>query len=133
MDDLRTEIRGARHRLERETVTGPALDEVMERAEEHLARLPETVPATIAPEPAEAVEWHVGARGRSRSRGWEGRIAALERGGRRATLEVGGMRVTVGVEDEVAMSQRRRLRAGLRSTALGALEDAPDAEHQLRW
>jgi DNA mismatch repair protein MutS2 len=101
VDDLRTEIRGARHRLERETVTGPALDEVMERAEEHLARLPETAPATIAPEPAEAVEWHVGARARSRSRGWEGRIAALERGGRRATLEVGGMRVTVGVEDLV--------------------------------
>ena len=35
------------------------------------------------------------------SGGWEGRIAALERGGRRATLEAGGMRVTVDVDDLV--------------------------------
>jgi len=101
VDDLRSEIRGARRRLERETVTAPALDEVMERAEAHLARLPESTPAPVAPEPAEPVDWRVGARARSLSRGWEGRIAALERGGRRATLEVGGMRVTVGVEDLV--------------------------------
>ena len=45
--------------------------------------------------------WQLGERARSRSGGWEGRIAALERGGRRATLEAGGMRVTVDVEDLV--------------------------------
>src|SRR5665811_2407016 len=33
VEDLRAEIRGARRRLERETVTAPALDEVMERAD----------------------------------------------------------------------------------------------------
>jgi dsDNA-specific endonuclease/ATPase MutS2 len=41
----------------------------------------------------------VGERARSRSGGWFGRIAALERGGGRATLEAGGMRVTVEVDD----------------------------------
>jgi DNA mismatch repair protein MutS2 len=40
-------------------------------------------------------------RARSRTRGWDGRIAALDRGGRRATLEVGGMRVTVETDDLV--------------------------------
>ena len=35
------------------------------------------------------------------SGGWEGRIAALEKGGRRGTLEAGGMRVTVEVDDLV--------------------------------
>ncbi len=101
VDDLRAEIRGAQRRLERETVTAPALDEVLERAEEQLARLPAPAPAPAAPEAAGTVEWRVGARARSRSRGWEGRVVALERGGRRATLEVGGMRVSVGVDDLV--------------------------------
>jgi DNA mismatch repair protein MutS2 len=101
VDDLRAEIRGAQRRMERETVTAPALDAVMERAEEHLARLPEPAPAPVAAAPAELVDWRVGERARSRTRGWEGRVVALERGGRRATLEVGGMRVTVGVEDLV--------------------------------
>jgi DNA mismatch repair protein MutS2 len=41
----------------------------------------------------------VGERARSRAGGWEGRIAALERGGRRATLEAGGMRVSVPVDE----------------------------------
>jgi len=101
VDDLRAEIRGAQRRLERETVTAPALDEVLERAEEQLARLPAPAPAPAAPEAAGTVEWRVGARARSRSRGWEGRVVALERGGRRATLEVGGMRVSVGIDDLV--------------------------------
>jgi dsDNA-specific endonuclease/ATPase MutS2 len=43
--------------------------------------------------------WQLGDRARSRSGGWEGRIAALEKGGTRATLEAGGMRVSVAVED----------------------------------
>src|SRR6185436_6546 len=45
--------------------------------------------------------WRIGERARSVSAGWEGRIAALERGGRRVTLETGGMRVTVAAEDLV--------------------------------
>jgi DNA mismatch repair protein MutS2 len=101
VDDLRAEIRGARHRLERETVTAPALDEVIQRAEEKLARLPEPAPAPAAEVPAAPVDWRVGARARSRTRGWEGRVVALERGGRRATLEVGGLRVTVDIADLV--------------------------------
>jgi DNA mismatch repair protein MutS2 len=43
----------------------------------------------------------VGERARSVSGGWEGRVAALERGGQRATLEAGGLRVTVDVDDLV--------------------------------
>jgi DNA mismatch repair protein MutS2 len=51
--------------------------------------------------PAEPSRWKVGDRARSRSGGWEGRIAALEKGGRRGTLEAGGMRVSVDVDDLV--------------------------------
>ena len=43
--------------------------------------------------------WQLGERARSRSGGWEGRIAALERGGKRATLESGGMRISVPTDD----------------------------------
>ncbi len=91
-----------REALERETVTGPALDEALARAEGELARLPagdETDGA--APEPYVERHWRLGERARSLSGGWEGRIAALERGGKRATLEAGGMRVTVDVADLV--------------------------------
>jgi len=98
VDELRAEIRGARRRLERETVTAPALDEVVARAEERLARLP--APEPVAPGlPAGPVQWSVGARARSRAAGWEGRIVALERGGRRATIEVGGVRVSAATEE----------------------------------
>ena len=101
VDDLRAEIRGARRRLERETVTAPALDEVMERAEEQLSRLPQAAPAPVVAAPSEPIEWRVGERARSQARGWEGRVVALDRSGRRATLEVGGMRVTVALTDLV--------------------------------
>jgi DNA mismatch repair protein MutS2 len=101
VEGLRAEIRTSRERLERETVTAPALDEALERAEAGLDQLPVT--EAPAPEPEAPVErtWRLGERARSRSGGWEGRIAALERGGRRATLEAGGLRVTVDVEDLV--------------------------------
>ena len=99
VDDLRTEVSTSRRRLERETVTAPALEASVARAESTLARLPE---APRTPQPAAAParrRWRVGDRVRSRSGGWEGRIAALERGGARASLEAGGMRVSVPVED----------------------------------
>ena len=100
VEDLRADIRGSRRRLERETITAPALDEMVARADEHLGRLPAPAIAR-APEPPPDVPiaWGIGARARSRSRGWEGRIVALERGGKRATLEVGGMRVSAQVDD----------------------------------
>jgi DNA mismatch repair protein MutS2 len=57
-----------------------------------------------APRPAAPRTWRLGERARS-PQGWEGRIAALEKGGRRATLEAGGMRVSVPVEElEPALS-----------------------------
>ncbi|MFL5680222.1 MAG: endonuclease MutS2 [Chloroflexota bacterium] len=97
--DLKDEVSSSRERLERETVTAQSLDAAVARAEETLSRLPEAPAATAPVAPAPPREWRVGERARSRSGGWEGRIAALERGGKRATIEAGGMRVTVGVED----------------------------------
>jgi DNA mismatch repair protein MutS2 len=94
VDNLRAEVDAARHRLEREAVTAPALDALVATSEEQLARLPAKRPT--APGPATPpITWQVGARARSSAAGWEGRIVALERGGQRATLEVGALRVTV--------------------------------------
>jgi DNA mismatch repair protein MutS2 len=102
VEDLRTEVRTSREALERETVTAPALDEALARAEGGLARLPaDDDSGAPAPEPYVERHWRLGERARSLSGGWEGRIAALERGGKRATLEAGGMRVTVDVSDLV--------------------------------
>jgi DNA mismatch repair protein MutS2 len=98
VEDLRAEIEGARQRLERESVTAPALDELLVRSEQHVARLPAPEPPP-RPVAAQKVAWRVGARARSATAGWEGRIIALERGGRRATLEVGGMRVTAPTDE----------------------------------
>jgi DNA mismatch repair protein MutS2 len=100
VDELRTEVSQTREALERETLTANALDQAVSQAEAGLARLPAAEPVP-EPEPEEIRTWRLGERARSRSGGWEGRIAALERGGRRATLEVGGMRVTVDVDDLV--------------------------------
>jgi DNA mismatch repair protein MutS2 len=95
---LRDEVASTRRRLERETVTAPALDAAIARAEGQIGRLPE-VPAPPRPERRERRTWRVGERARSRSGGWEGRIASLERGGRRATIAAGGMRVSVELDD----------------------------------
>jgi DNA mismatch repair protein MutS2 len=66
--------------------------------ERQLERLPEDDRG--APEPVAAARtWRVGERARSRTGGWEGRLAALDRDGSRATLEAGGMRVSVEVDD----------------------------------
>ena len=96
--DLRDDVRATRKKLERETVTAPALDAAVASAETQLDRLPEAPPEPVRV-PAEVHAWRVGERAKSRAGGWEGRVAALERGGRRATLEAGGMRVTVALED----------------------------------
>ena len=110
--DLRTEVSTTREALERETVTAPVLDDAVARAEAGLERLPEAEDVPVA-EPAVARSWQLGERARSRTGGWEGRIAALERGGRRATLEAGGMRVTVDVDDLVpALGDEAPDRAG---------------------
>ncbi len=100
VEHLRSEVASAREALERETLTEPALDDAVARAQRQLDRLPEAEPVA-APEPVVPTEWRLGDRARSRSGGWEGRIAALERGGKRATLEAGGMRVTVDAADLV--------------------------------
>jgi DNA mismatch repair protein MutS2 len=100
VDTIRDEVRATRRALERETVTAPSLDAAVARAEGQLARLPGD--GEPAPEPARPPTprvWQLGERARSRSGGWEGRIAALEKGGKRATLESGGMRVSVATDD----------------------------------
>ncbi len=103
VEDLRTEVSTTRQALERETLTVTALDEAVSRAEADLDRLP-AQESEAAPEPVAPRSWRLGERARSVSGGWEGRIAALERGGKRATLEAGGMRVTVDVDDLVLSS-----------------------------
>ena len=128
--DLRDEVATSRTRIERETVTAKSLDAAVSRAEETLARLPQPPPAAAAPPPVPPRAWHVGERARSRSGGWEGRIAALERGGRRATLEAGGMRVTIGVDDlEPAVGGAGR---GEPATRDGGMAEGPSAMDALR-
>ena len=102
--DLRDELAATRRMLERETVTAASLDAALSRAEAIAQRLPEAeAPGTVeeSPESGAKRDWKVGERARSRSGGWEGRIAALEKGGRRVSLEAGGLRVTVEVDDLV--------------------------------
>ena len=99
VEDVRVEVCTIRRHLERETVTQQSLDEGLERATAQVERLPATEPKPVRTMPLGAIAWRTGMRARSLSGGWEGRIAALEKGGRRATLETGGMRVTVPIED----------------------------------
>ncbi len=126
VESLRDEVRAARRRLEREAVTAAALDRIERTADEHLARLPVAEEQAAPPEAPVDVAWRVGMRARSRSRGWDGRIAALERGGRRATLEVGGMRVTVETDDLVpAATVAEQARPTVRPAADGASASIP--------
>jgi DNA mismatch repair protein MutS2 len=99
VERLRDDVAGVRRRLERETVTAPAIDAAIARAEGTLERIPEVEREPERPAPAIPRTWRVGDRARSRSGGWEGRISALEKGGTRATLEAGGIRVSAAVED----------------------------------
>jgi DNA mismatch repair protein MutS2 len=99
VDEIRTEVRGIRRKLERETVTQRSLDEDLESARTKLERLPATEPKPIRTGAPVAVSWRVGMRARSQTTGTEGRIAALDKNGRRATLEAGGIRLSLAVED----------------------------------
>jgi DNA mismatch repair protein MutS2 len=101
VEELRTELAQTRRALERETVTAASIDAALARAESIAARLPEAEPVAAPTEPAKPRRWRVGERARSRSGGWEGRIAAIEKGGRRGTLEAGGLRISVDVDDLV--------------------------------
>ncbi|MBI3751911.1 MAG: endonuclease MutS2 [Chloroflexi bacterium] len=108
---LRDELEVARRSLERGQLTAPGIDAVLERT----GRLADALPAgpavaggadeTAATGPAggngkraERPTWRVGDRVRSRSGGWEGRVASIDRG-RRATLEAGAMRISVELAD----------------------------------
>jgi DNA mismatch repair protein MutS2 len=106
VDQLRDEVRETRRALERQSLTAPAIDQTLARAEQQLGRLPDVTPAAPPPPARRPEQWRLGDRARSRSGGWEGRITALERGGQRATLEAGGIRVTVNTDDlEPAIGQ----------------------------
>jgi DNA mismatch repair protein MutS2 len=126
VDSLREDVAGLRRRLERETVTAPASDAALARAEQTLGRLPEARPeARRDAPPAEPRVWRLGDRARSRSGGWEGRISALEKGGTRATLEAGGMRVSVAVDDlEPALGST----GGAAGSGAGESAPAPQTE-----
>jgi DNA mismatch repair protein MutS2 len=100
LDGLRTEVASVRRTLERETITAPALDAAVGRAEAQVGRLPAEPNRSTEPDrPAVPRSWRVGERARSRTAGWEGQVAAVERGGRRAVLETGGVRVSVDTRD----------------------------------
>jgi DNA mismatch repair protein MutS2 len=100
VDTLREEVRATRQALEREVVTAPSLDAAVARAEAQLARLSdEPEPEVVEEAPAAPHVFQLGEQVRSRSGGWEGRIAALEKGGTRATLESGEMRISVATDD----------------------------------
>ena len=100
ISEVRAEVRGIRHKLERETITQKSLDEDLARANDQMERLPSVEDEPIRrPASAEPIAWRIGMRARAATAGAEGRIAALDKSGRRATLEAGGFRITVPVED----------------------------------
>jgi DNA mismatch repair protein MutS2 len=86
--------------LERETLTAGRLDALAARLDAQLEALPARRDRrrVEAEEPA-AGTWQVGHVARSRSGGWQGRIASIDDRSRRATLEAGALRVAVDVDD----------------------------------
>jgi DNA mismatch repair protein MutS2 len=104
--DLRGELQTARAALERGELTAPAIDSILERVEDRLARAPAPGPssaksraATRTQAPVPVAAWQVGDFALSRSGGWTGRIADLDRSKRRATLEAGSLRISVELSD----------------------------------
>jgi len=122
VEDVRSEAAAVRRTLERGHVAAPALDASLEALTSQADRLPAT--ARPAPEERPAAgprTWRVGERARSRSGGWEGRIAALDRDGSRVTLEAGGMRVSVPLEDLVEALTPEPALAGVRGGNVDAI------------
>ena len=97
--ELRDELARTRRTLERETVTTPVLDDALGRAAAIAGRIPAVAPTPEPTAPTEARTWRLGDRARSRSGGWEGRLAAIDKSGQRGTLEAGAMRISVELED----------------------------------
>jgi DNA mismatch repair protein MutS2 len=100
LEELRSIVDRARGRIDRDIVTTLALDASLTAAEAARDRITPAEPADASGDVAPRA-WRVGDRARSQSGGWEGRVAAIERGGRRATLEAGGLRIGVDVADLV--------------------------------
>jgi DNA mismatch repair protein MutS2 len=99
LEEVRAEVAALHRTLERGHVAAPALDAALQGLERQVDRLPPSEGAPPEPALAGPRAWRVGERARSRSGGWEGRIAALDRDGSRVTLEAGGMRVSVLLAD----------------------------------
>jgi DNA mismatch repair protein MutS2 len=121
--DLRAELADTRRALERETVTAASIDAALARAEAIAARLPAAEPAAEPAAPPAPHAWRIGDRARSRSGGWEGRLAAIERGGKRGTLEAGGLRIAVEIDDLVPAIGVPTTVGGGRSTGGGHTRD----------
>ena len=97
--DVRGEVAALRQTVERGHVSAPSLDAALARIESSAARIPGSGPPPESEQPAPRRNWMIGDRVRSRTGGWEGRVAALDRDGRSATLEAGGLRVRVPLDD----------------------------------
>ena len=111
---IRGELEAARRNLERGQLTVPAIDAVLARVEDQLARAPIPAPSASGSRRrrsradggegseagvAEAPNWRIGDQARSQSGGWTGRVAAVDKSKGRATLEAGAMRVSVELAD----------------------------------
>jgi DNA mismatch repair protein MutS2 len=107
VEELRAELEAARKALERGTLTAPAIDAVLERADDRLERLPDgskrraraNDDGAAQGSPVAPPTWRVGDTARSTAGGWSGRIAELDKGKGRATLEAGAMRISVDLAD----------------------------------
>ncbi|MEO5704385.1 MAG: endonuclease MutS2 [Candidatus Limnocylindrales bacterium] len=127
--DLRSELETARVALERGQLTSPAIDSVLERAEDRLARAPapaktRTTTLTGATGGAQAPAWSIGDEARSRSGGWQGRITELDRSKRRATLEAGALRISVELADLEPVDAGSGASTGASSDASGGTNAA---------
>jgi DNA mismatch repair protein MutS2 len=121
--ELRDVLADASRRTEQRTALTPGVvDEAIARAETARDRVRvEDAVADAEPDASGERTWRVGDRARSRSGGWEGRLAAIDRDGRRATLEAGGMRIAVDVAELVpAASATPAAPASPRTSGWGA-------------
>ena len=103
VDEIRTDVRGIRRKLERETVTQRSLDEDLESARSKLERLPATERKPIRTGAVVPVAWRVGMRARSQTTGTEGRIAALDKNATYAVYCRSGNRSGTALEQMAAV------------------------------